>query len=424
MERAAWITVAVILSTLPSAAWGADDPDQKNENCITPPKSRYSVCKSQTSTKEEWCYVSHAWCPPFNSPDYYLSRSRGLNPSKDQRLRIILDPYVRTTTPGCTKSAGTVDKCITEIEKGFAGAGFLLPYVFRVSYLVTSLSYFDMTVTDADMPAEGVGHKASIAILTADVQETTPICRVFEFSGMSIRLKNLEISVSECTSYYDKVDNQFMTGYTTGDDGAIVVFAGESVEDILLKDIDIISTGGEDGKRAVTTGVRIGTVSQSTVNAKGALIDSVKVSGIDVAYAIWETEDGPTVTLTDALCDQARGTTGTCTVLYSGRGTVAMIYLGISKWTAHNVTNALPPDRAISQSASRGGDAGGTCPAHGAAASAYITGIMVPAAVIAVCIVIISVMTHEVHSMKNSKAFVDRYDDAVEETPEEEEEAS
>lgn len=422
MERATWITVAVILSTLPSAARGADDPDQKNDNCITPPKSRYSVCKSQKNTNEEWCYVSHAWCPPFNSPDYYLSRSRGLNPSKDQRLRIILDPYVRTSTPDCTKSAGTVDKCITEIEKGFAGSGVPLSYVFRVSYLVTSLSYFNITVTDADIAGEG--QKANIAILTADVQEASPICRVFEFSGMSITLKNLAIDVSACTSYYDQVDNQFMTGYTTGDDGAIVVFAGESVEDILLSNIDIISTGGVDSKRAVTTGVRIGTVSQSTVKAKGAIIEAVKVSGIDVAYAIWETEDGPIVTLTDTLCDQARGETGTCTVLYSGRGTQIPTLVIFTQWTAHNVTNALPPDRAISQSASRGGDADGTCPAHGAAASAYITGIMVPAAVIAVCIVIISVMTHEVHSMKNSKAFVDRYDDAVEETPEEEEEAS
>lgn len=416
MEMAAWITVAVILSTLPSAAWGADDPDQKNDNCITPPKSRYSVCTSRAdmNPKQEWCYVSHAWCQPFNQPDYYLSRSRGINPSKDQRLRIILDPYTRTSTPECTKSAGTVDKCIAEIEKGFAGSEFPISYIFRVSYLVTSLSYFDMTVTDADMPAEGGGQKASIAILATDVQEATPICRVFEFSGMSITLKNLAIDVSECTSYYDQVDNQFMTGYTTGDDGAIVVFAGESVEDILLKNIDIISTGGEEGKRAVTTGVRIGTVSQSTVKATNALIDSVKVSGIDVAHAIWETEDGPTVTLSDTLCDQARSMTGTCTILYSGRGTQTPTLPALSKWTAYNVTNALPPDRAISQSASRGGDADGTCPAHGAAASAYITGIMVPAAVIAVCIVIISVMTHEVHSMKNSKAFVDRYDDVAE----------
>jgi hypothetical protein len=415
---AAWITImAILLSTLPRAAWGADDPDQKNDKCITPPKSRYSVCKAQADNKYEWCWVSHAWCPPFNQPDYYLSQNRGLNPSKDQRLRIILDPYVRSSTPECFTSGGTVDKCIAEIEKGFVDAGFSLFYVFRVSYLVTSLSYFDMTVTDADTAS----YKASIKILTADVQEVTPICRVFEFSGMSITLKDLEIDVSECTTYYDQVDNQFMTGYTTGDDGAIVVFAGASIEDISLSNIDIISIGGDDGRRAVTTGVRIGTVSQSTVNAKGAVIENVKVSGIDVAFAIWETKDGPTITLTDTLCDHPRsGVTGTCTVLYSGTGTKIPTLGDFLQWTAYNVTNALPPDRAISQSASRGGDAEGTCTAHGAAASAYITGIMVPAAVIAVCIVIISVMTHEVHSMKNSKAFVDRYDDVAEDTPEEE----
>lgn len=407
------MVILLLLSALPLAlrAQSVISP------CLVPPKGWYSVCQPDATAGGYTCLVSSAWCAPYNQPQYFLSGNTGHRPGPRDRLRVLLDPWSRNSTSAnvCNEDVG---KCMADILAGKETIGSPVVEKYHVSFVVTSLSYFDLTVPDFYISG---GHHAKLVITTGDVQDTSPVCRVLELSGMEISLSNLDIDVSECTTFFDQVPGQF----TTGDDGAVIAFVGPSIQAVNMSNILITSTGGYDGYRAVTTGVRIGSPSQSAVSAKYASITDVTVNGLDVAYAIWETVDGPAVTLADALCKGSRLHAGTCALLYSGPG---VRYTNISAsygreaprlWTAHNVTDSLPPDQILAQSAERGAaSGGGTCSAHGASASAYITAVMVPLAVIAVCIVIIIVMTHEIHSMKHSKAFIDRYDD-VEETHDE-----
>lgn len=163
--------ILLLLSALPLAARGQSGISP----CLVPTKGWYTVCQPDAKAGGYTCLVSSAWCAPYNQPQYFLSGSTGHRPGPGDRLRILLDPWSRNSTSAnvCNED---VDKCMADILAGKETIGSPVVEKYHVSFVVTSLSYFDLTVPDyyISVPEYNICSKRAPPLSTATL-ETAPI---------------------------------------------------------------------------------------------------------------------------------------------------------------------------------------------------------------------------------------------------------
>lgn len=256
--------------------------------CIKTTNGWYDVCDYNKKT----CVVSNAICPPYGSLDAMVTGAARIQPTQDKPWKIQVDPVDRNDTilsafDGCSQNENA-KKCIENIKNDIISSSNAI-----TSAASTRWSFVNAVIRMSDITIESLSPMIPIQINPLGSESIfdsiSAKCRVFEIFGSRVTLKDMNISVADCMTFY-KSPEQY-----TADDGVMVTFSGKTPRNSRVENVEFhgpleykIANGTDDPMSAPTTAVRVQQFEYGVVDATGFVMQDVTTHNVNVTCTLWD----------------------------------------------------------------------------------------------------------------------------------------
>jgi hypothetical protein len=244
------------------------------------------------TTKTERVSLVMPSAPPYGSLDAMVTGAARIQPTQDKPWKIQVDPVDRNISEvfldGLCSQNENAKKCIENIKKEFSGSSnpITVEQSTRWSFVNAVIRMSDITIESLDplspIQINPLGSESIFDAISAK-------CRVFEIFGSRVTLKDMNISVADCMTFY-KSPEQY-----TADDGVMVTFSGKTPRNSSVENVEFhgpleykIANGTDDPMSAPTTAVRVQQFEYGVVDATGFVMQDVTTSNVNVTCTLWD----------------------------------------------------------------------------------------------------------------------------------------
>lgn len=286
--------------------------------CVSPPDGWYSLCDHRDT---RICVVSSSFCN--TQMDTVLGDTLGIGGSEARPWIILLDPFNQTgasTTGVYLKATGTNDACKLSDSSTPKSKDYVKFYICQIlqhysnsggsatmanwdwSYALPDASYitFGSVVSDKmkDIYKNTLGIPDNLLPGSSDLQmvhvkltkqETvlvgsdTPLCRVFEFVGHHVSVREMQIDIRDCQESFHR------TGQYDGDDVAIIAFSGENADGSNVTDVEFLAEFDSPIMATQATAVRFQRGDGGVQTAGDVTLKNLSFMGVVNHVVFWNT---------------------------------------------------------------------------------------------------------------------------------------